>query len=408
MEFRHMKKSDLAAYGELTRYCFRDIDTPEHRDQYMTIISEHLDHAWGAFDRGVMHAGLWYTPYQMQVGSTFLPMGGVAAVVSRPESRNQGLVRDLMTRMHQHMRAEKRPLAVLMPFKNSFYGRMGYADSFYIHEYLFEPHQLARSPVGSYTLRQVDGTKHWVTLERLRLECSSHYNGTVHRDARYWQWRCFDTWRGQRHVYVVESEPRGGKRKTTTTPTGFLIANLLPTLERADLRVVQAIWKDPGTLGAILQFLRGLRDQVKEIRWFLPVDIDLYPYFEDPKIKVLYWPKMMLKLVDLKAAIELRRYPADFNGELTLDVTADDTSTWNAGKWRIIWDSGNASIRKSIRSVPGATVVKTDIQTLAVIYSGHRCTSQLAKAGLLKASPAAIAILDRAFPPGIPHMEEWF
>ena len=66
----------------------------------------------------------------MQLGGAFLPMGGVAAVVSRPESRNNGLVRDLMTRMHQQMRAEKRPLAVLMPFKNSFYGRMGYADAF--------------------------------------------------------------------------------------------------------------------------------------------------------------------------------------------------------------------------------------------------------------------------------------
>ncbi len=408
MEFRHMKKSDLAMYGELNRYCFRDIDTPEHRDRYMGIISHHLDHTWGAFDRGVMHAGLWYYPYQMQMDGVFLPMGGVAAVVSRPESRNNGLVRDLMTRMHQQMRAEKRPLSVLMPFKNSFYGRMGYADTFFIHEHVFEPHQLARRPVGPYTLREVDGTKNWQTLEQLRLEWSTHYTGTVRRDARYWQSRLIDTWRGQRHTYLVERRQGGGKRSKGAEVTGYLIANLFPTMERADLRVVQAIWQDPGTLDAILQFLRGLRDQVKEVRWFLPIDVDLFPFFEDPKIKVTYWPKMMFKLVDLKTAIELRKYDADFKGELLLDITADETSTWNAGKWRINWHDGTARVSKLTRGVPRASLVKIDIQTLGIIYSGHRSASALAKVGLLSASMPALTILDRMFPSGIPHMEEWF
>ena len=97
MEIRPMKKSDLEAYGELCRYCFRDIETVEQRDRYMSIVGDHLNHTWGAFEQGVLQSGLWYYPYEMRVGNSYLPMGGVAAVVSRPEVRSHGLVRLLMT-----------------------------------------------------------------------------------------------------------------------------------------------------------------------------------------------------------------------------------------------------------------------------------------------------------------------
>jgi len=250
MEIRPMRKSNLEAYGQLNRYCFRDIDAPQQVDRYMSIVGEHLEHTWGAFKNGILHAGLWYHPYEMLVGDSFLPMGGVAAVVSRPESRNQGLVRDLMTKMHQQMRNEKRPLGVLMPFKNSFYARMGYADTFFLHEHLFEPHQVARRPVGSYTIREIDGSAHWEMLEELRLRCSAHYTGTVRRDARYWQARYFTAWQGMKNVYVVERQA-GGKRAADKA-VGFFITTLLRTPERADLRVNQAIWEEPGALNAIL------------------------------------------------------------------------------------------------------------------------------------------------------------
>jgi predicted acetyltransferase len=406
MEIRTMKKSDLGAYGDLCRYCFRDFDTLQSIDRYMSIVVEQLGHSWGAFKDGKLHAGLWYQPFEMRVGESFLPMGGVAAVVSRPESRNQGLIRELMTRMHQQMRGEKRPLAVLMPFKNSFYAAMGYADSFFVHEHLFEPHQIAHRPVGSYTIREVNGQAHWETLEHLRLRCGGNYTGTVRRDAGYWESRYFTSWKGLRNVYVVERPPEGRRRPGSVV--GFLITNLSQSIERADARVAQAVWADPGALNAIMQFLRNLRDQVKEVRWFLPVDVDIFPHFEDPKIKVLLWPKMMLKLVDLKGAIEGRHYNPDCSGEVILDVLADATSPWNGGKWRVNWNQGAATVHKVRRLTTKTPAIKTDIQTLAVIYSGHRSVSALARQGSLKASSSTQALLDGAFPPGAPCMEEWF
>jgi len=406
MDIRTMTKKDLTAYGDLCRYCFRDFDTPQATGRYMSIVAGQLEHSWGAFKDGMLHAGLWYQPFEMRVGGSFLPMGGVAAVVSRPESRSQGLVRELMTRMHQQMRSEERALAVLMPFKNSFYAAMGYADSFFVHEHLFEPHQIARRPVGSYTMREVNGQALWETLEHLRLRCGGNYTGTVRRDAGYWESRYFTSWKGLRNVYVVERPPEGRRRPGSVV--GFLITNLSQSNERADVRVAQAIWEDPGALNAILQFIRNLRDQVKEVRWFLPVDVDLFPHFEDSKIKVLLWPKMMLKLVDLKGAIEQRSYHPDFSGEVVLEVLADATSPWNGGKWRVSWDAGTATVHKVQHPTSRTPVIKTDIQTLAVIYSGHRSASTLVRLGALKAPSDVVAVLDQAFPAGVTCMEEWF
>jgi predicted acetyltransferase len=299
------------------------------------------------------------------------------------------------------MAGEERPLAVLMPFKQSFYARMGYAPAFYHYECEFAPGQLALQRDPKATLRAVDGIKCWRTIEDLHQRCSAHRCGTVRRDVTYAKRRWLRPAQGLRRVYLVE---RSGNT------AGFVIATLMPSnqTETPNLVINQAAWADADALRAILSFIRGHRDQVLKTRWFLPVDVDLYPYFEDPNIQMLLKPKMMLKLVDLKGAIERRRYPADLAAELILDVTADETSPWNEGRWRVTWDKGCASVRKVQKVASGTARVRCDLQTLAVMYSGHRSASMLEPNGLLTLPAKSSAVLDQAFPLGAPFMQEWF
>lgn len=399
MEVRPMRKTDLGAYGELCRYCFLDTQAADDAVRYMTIVGEHIGHTWGAFDHGTMLAGLWYYPYKMRVGQGHVPAGGIAAVATWPEYRNRGIVRELMTNAHRQMRAEGCPLAILNPFKSVFYSRMGYANTFFHQDHLFAPAQIRTDLKSHASLRVIKGTSQWELLEDLHQRCSACYTGPVVRDARYWETRYLSTTRGVRRICLVERYKQ---------PVGFLITTLTRVDEIATLRVNQAAWVDADALIAILGFLRNLRDQVKEIRWFLPVDVDLFPYFDDLRDRVRLCPKMMLKLADLKGAIQTRVYPEDFNAELLLDVAADPTSPWNAGRWRVSWRQGRAEVRKAAKMVAKVPVLKTDIQTLATIFSGHRSASSLVHDELLKASGAVVEIMDRAFPAGVPYMEEWF
>jgi hypothetical protein len=65
---------------------------------------------------------------------------------------------------------------------------------------------------------------------------------------------------------------------------------------------------DQGSFDAIMQFIRSHHDQYDKVHWRLP---PTSPFMTDSliRIEVGIRPKMMLKLVDLKGAIERRRWP---------------------------------------------------------------------------------------------------
>jgi len=399
IKIRQLQRADLEAYGELCRYCF-DMP-PEYVPFYTAWVGNSLSHTWGAFSDGRLGAAMWYYPFEMRVGDTFVPMGGVAAVATAPESRNGGLAKMLMSRAHRQMRAEGRPLAALMPFKHQFYARMGYADVFFMHECTLAPDQIAPRDAAPFHARLIDGEREWRTLEELHQKYGAQYFGTVRRNALYWRMRYLASHREIKRVYLIE---RG------QTPAGFVITNLGKdeTTGKPRLAVAQAVWTERGALDAILQLLRSHRDQVPKIIWRLPTDTWLYDRLVDPRLEVSVKPKMMLKLVDFRGALEQRSYPADLDAQVLFELRGDDTSPWNDGRWLVRWQGGHARVRHSRSATRVKNVVRTDIQAMAILYSGHRRTADLEAAGMMSLRGDAHQILTAAFPRAVPYIDEWF
>ncbi|MEW5875411.1 MAG: GNAT family N-acetyltransferase [Candidatus Zixiibacteriota bacterium] len=406
MTIRVLRKEDLAAYGAICRYAFAMSES--YTDVYTKWVQRQLKYTRGAFDGNRLVAGMWYYPYQMRVGTELIGTGGVAAVATRPEARNGGLVRQMMLSSHRQMRDEGYPLAALMPFKNSFYAAMGYADAFMHREYHFTPAHLAPvTGAKGMSVLPVDGAANWEVLEALRQRCGAARTGTVRRDAAYWDVRYFKSWQGIRNVYLIQAT---GSRKRLSTPMGFLVTTLSTEegFGKVRLRVSDAGWLNNDALAAILRFLRSHRDQVKTVQWFTPADVDLFPWFSDPGIECNLRVKMMLKLVDLAGALEKRTFPAGLNDSLHLQIDGDSTSPWNTGDWRVDWEAGQARVKKVKANSRKIASASCDIQTLAVLYSGLRTASTLREEGRLSVSDKAMTTLEQAFPSACPHMEEWF
>ncbi len=391
MNLRRLTRRDLPAYGSLCQYAFGM--TADYTRTYERWVGHFLRHAWGAFEGGSLSAGMWSYPYTMRVGDRWLPMGGVAAVATRPESRNQGLVRALMTRAHEAMRADGWPLAALMPFKHSYYRAMGYGDAFFQHEWAFSPAQLAHRPARDVTLRRVDPLRVLPLLGRLHDAEAARRFGGCRRDALYWKTRYFSSILPGNVASVYLAERRG-------RPTGFLLTLLSQApVGKADLRVTAAVWTDEATLDAFLAHLRAHRDQVGTVRIRLAPDVDLFPRFDDPKLEVALKPRAMLKLVDLKFALECRAYDPSVRGEVVLEVEGDPTSPWNEGRWRVAFSRGRARVAPA----KSAADLRVDIQSLAIAYAGRRRLSTL-----ISGDASALALLDAALPQGTPYLEEAF
>jgi predicted acetyltransferase len=116
----------------------------------------------------------------------------------------------------------------------------------------------------------------------------------------------------------------------------------------------------------------------------------------------------MLKLVDLKDALQRRPYDPAVRGEVILKVKGDDTSPWNDGAWRVVWRDGQATVSKSTKPSGRIPTARIDIQSLAVLYSGRRSASQLAELDSIRGPADALRLLDAAFPMRVPYLQEWF
>ena len=399
LDIRHLRKTDLPAYGQLMQYAFNGSNNL--RDRYVDFVGHFLASTFGVFEGKRLMAGMWYYPFDMRVGADVLPMGGVAAVATWPDARNAGLVARLMKAAHDQMRKEGRALGALMPFRNSFYGRMGYADVFYHNEWNFAPEDLVRPARHAARARMVDGHRVREQIEAVHQSAGGNRFGTVRRDKVLWTARLLPDDDQMRKTFLIE---RGRDL------VGFVVARhaVDPGSQKRDLFVEQAVWCDPDALRAILELIWVHRDHLRKVKWYLPTDVDLFPFFKDaitPDVRLKH--KMMFKLVDLKGAIEQRIYPDDLDGEVTLNVEGDATGVWNTGYWRITFGGGSARVQK-LRQRPRGRIPSCDIQTLSILYSGYRSATELAALGSVSFPANERALLERAFPRGVPYMQEWF
>ncbi len=397
MNIRSLRKSDLSDYAHLVHYAFGA--PPPRAERYAQFVAKYLQYSLGAFDGSRMLAGMWYYPYNMRVGEDMLPMGGVAAVATFPEARNRQLVRKMMTQGHAQMRDEGRPVAVLMPFRGSFYARMGYEHTFYYNEWTFTPHDLARPPKHRATVRRVDGITEWKALDQVHQQAGRRYTGTTIRDKAYWSHK----WLGEEEsVLTVFLAEHAGD------PVGYLLTRRTFDTDRKQLyRIVDSAWTDRDAFHALLNILWVHRDQARNITWDLPCNVDLFPFFAEPETQsTRVKPKKMLKIVDLKGAIERRSYPDDLEAEIVFDVEADPTSTWNRGMWKVTWENGHAEVRRTRSS--RASRVALSIGTLAILYSGYRNAGSLHTLGRIDCPPETCTVLTRAFGTQPLYMREWF
>jgi len=338
-DIRPLDRTTRGQYLDLCSYCFGMPDSA--RDRYVTEDYE-LANSLGAFDGERLACGMWYFAFDRRVRRQFIPMAGVAAVATWPEYRNRDLVRLLLARSQEKMRAEGRPLSVLAPFKHSLYYDLGWAPTFDVSVLTFEPHKIKAFKDEGYTVRQIQSPDEWETFEALNSRFGERYNGPVCRDRLYWMRRYF-AWdspdRRNAHLVLKGGEPRG-----------FLVSRLSKLSEvpaKLELRAMQAVWLDPGAQRAIFAFLRSHRDHVKHVALFLPPDVRWVHLFDDPMIETRVKAKMMTKLVDAPAALARLAYVSDLEGQVRLELAADPTAPWNGGTWSLSFTGGRATVTES-------------------------------------------------------------
>jgi predicted acetyltransferase len=331
-------------------------------------------------DGGRPVASASWIPFRQWWLGRSIDMGGVSAVVVAPEYRGHGvgsaLMRALVRRMHEYAI----PLSALYPATMPPYRRVGYELAGALYSVTVRADALrglARPGVELPRPRRVGGDcaeAVWHATgeaQRRNLEC-----GPV-----TWPVTAVADHLGEddQFTYLVDGDAGNGflsyAWEGSSLHAGHVVAD--------STDVARTLWAQLGSGSSIAETAHARVAPDDPVFWLLR-DVGVTPRSRE------WW---MLRLLDARAAVAGRGFPAGVEVEVPLTVT-DELLPHNAGGWRLAVRDGSGSLT---RADVGADALRTDVRGLAALYAGTPL-STLRRAELVTGGdPAADTALDAAF-----------
>lgn len=358
---RPLREGDLDAWLRVRRASFGTPRDPYDEGARRILISR-LPFSRGYEREGRLVACCSWYPYPAWIGGVRVPTGALAAVVSAPEARRRGHVRELVVAGLRELHEREVGWALEHPFDPIFYDRLGFR-TVPAGAYLELP--VGRLPGRA---RDVDFAPSEPTdpeLRRIRAVFAAAHGFALDRDDRAaepandadalplrWRRLCEPGSDGVTPATAYRCE--GGYALLATEGFG----------RDGVLHVVDAAWTDPAGRARVLAMLDAWRGQADRVRLDLPATdpIALDEAHEFGRRRTV----LQARIVDVAAALApLGSERAAARGDVVLRVR-DPLCDWNDGVWRIELSEAGSRARRGA-DAPEATLT---VGALAAVLGG--------------------------------------
>ncbi len=345
--------------------------------------------------RGRVAGGLIVQRLGQWFNGRSVPMAGIRTVGVLPEQRGRGIASSLMCNVLKEIHRNGVPISVLFPATRPVYRRAGYEAAGTRLTY-----RLPTGGIGladrTLDLRPIEENDH-DSVKEAYTERARRTSGNLDRSAWCWR-RIFDPppCKPRAHGYLVERDNRVegytvfAQKTGETTPPSH-------QLELADLVVLT-----PDAGRRLLTFFADHRSMASTITWCgAPADPLLYLPAEQ-EAKIIDRIDWMLRIVDVRGALEARGYPPAVSTEIHLEIL-DDVLPHNNGRLILEVAESRGSVRKG-----GQGRVCFDVRGLAAMYAGFLSPGELQAAGLVDGAEPDLARAGLLFAGPAPWMPDIF
>lgn len=355
-----------------------------------------LDRSIAVFDQGNIVGGAHSHRLEMSIPGATAVVAGVANIAVQPTHRRQGV----MTRMMQHqihdIHERGEPLAALFARESIIYRRFGYGIGSVHERWMIERQHngYAQPHESGGLIRFVDPVDITKELPEVFRRSTAGRPAVFQRAPHRWE-RDSQAPEHQQggpgSLFYAAYEHDGkvdGYVTYRTTGTTVVVNELMAATHEASA----ALWR--------FCFDMDLFTATEALK--RPVDDPLPWMLADPRrLERSTRDGLWLRLVDVAASLELRRYMQ--SGHLVLEVR-DSLCPWNEGRFELEGSPEGATCRAS-NSSPDLVIGVSD---LASAFIGSVSFSTLSKAGLAdERTPGAALRADRMFAvqyrPWTPH-----
>ncbi|MEU8588101.1 GNAT family N-acetyltransferase [Streptomyces sp. NPDC048664] len=381
-------------YGNLVRAFGGMGVSPEERafDRDVT----EFDRSLGAWDGASCVGTAGAFGFRLTVpGGLSVPAAGITAVSVAATHRRRGVLRSMMRRQLDDVRAWGEPIAVLHASEPAIYSRFGYgAAAFQLGAEIDTSRVELSVPAGTdgVRLRYADPAEVLDACETVYARLVPARPGMLARQPGWERQQLLDPVserEGASALQCVVAEREGAVTGYARfrTKLGWGAGGHDGTISLSDLFAL-----DPSTDAALWRFLFGIDLMTTLSVGARPVD-DAWQYLVSDirRCGTRVRDSLYVRLVDVPAALEVRTYQTPV--DVVLEVE-DEFCPWNAGRLRLVGDAKGASCARST----DAADLALSARELGAAYLGGVSLASLAAAGRVRElRPGALAQASVAF-----------
>lgn len=321
-------------------------------------------------------------------GGEVLPAAGISYVAVAPTHRRRGILRSMYTELHQRIADAKYPIAALTASEGGIYGRFGYGPATTVHLMTIERrfaqfHSSVPDPGG---VRLVKPAEHRDALAEIYDRWRLRTPGGLACPTPLWD-----------DVLADRENTRDGGSEwfAFLHPDGYALYRVHGEESRT-LRVREVTAVTPDAHIALWRALLGMDLMDKVSIWTHPGEV--VPYLlTNPRLARVTSSSddMWVRIMDIPAALEARRYQADL--DTVLDVA--DGFRDDGGRYALQIRDGRA--RCTPTDAPAD--IELDLDVLGSLYLGsHRPESFVAANRLRGKDSELVQRLGAAFASDVP------
>jgi len=364
------------------------------------------DRAVAAYDgdRIVGTAGIF--SFDLTIPGAVAPSAGVTIVGVHPTHRRRGVLRRMMRFQLDQVHERGEATAILWASEGSIYQRFGYGLATMATRLTIERDRSAfrapRDPAGSVRFIELDEARR--VLPPIHDALVADRPGFFSRTPAFWDAEVFrdpEHWRrGASAVFYALHETDG-------EADGYVRYRVRDNWDDSGPRSSVILTEKLATTAAadldLWQFLLGIDLMSRLEAWNVaPDDPIILNVLEPRRLGLAAGDGLWLRVVDVAAALEQRRYAAD--GRVVLEVR-DEFCPWNAGRWCLEVQGGVGGVDPTTDTAE----LSCDITDLGAAYLGGFSITQLADAArIVEVAPGAVARADAMFrtvrPPWCPKV----
>ncbi len=379
--------TEVQQFGQVLAQCFNS--PPNEESVYLSRIGS--ENVRILCDRGRVIGGLGLLQLGQWYGGACVPMVGIAAVGIAPDYRGKGAAIALMQNMLKELHAKGTPLSVLFSAAQPLYRKAGYeqAGTLCTWEIATSSIELrdALLPIEPISL---DPTE----FAALYQQQAQQINGFLDRNSAIWQG-------------LLESQkdisPYAYRLGTVAQPEGYIIVWQQPESDHNRLVVKDWVMLTPTAIRRFWSFLAAHRSQIEMIQWrSAPIDPLTLFLPEQNNVKIRSLTRWMLRIVNVRQALEIRKYPKGIEAELHFEIQ-DPLLPANEGKLILTVANGIGTVTSG-----GRGDLQIEVSSLSPLYTGLFSPRQLQGCDRLTATDSALTIAAQLFAGSPPWMPDAF